>query len=169
MRLAEDRRKRGIRIRLDHIEFISGKRFDNGKQSQLPTLPRGRENGRSARTKDETHTGTNRCYGQRDGVDRTGSVPMDHLRGPGRVLLPVGNVDVGWNPGCLGARVRTAISYSELNKLYPAPEAPTCSRASVPHHSKYYRFARMAKFVLGWGSICIIGSTLARWPPLSAL
>jgi amino acid transporter len=47
----------------------------------------------------------------------------------------------------------TAVSYSELAKLYPgAGSSYLFAEQAFLNHSKNYRFARMAKFVLGWGS-----------------
>jgi basic amino acid/polyamine antiporter, APA family len=47
----------------------------------------------------------------------------------------------------------TAVSYSELNKLYPgAGSSYLFAEQAFLNHSKNFRFARMAKFVLGWGS-----------------
>jgi APA family basic amino acid/polyamine antiporter len=47
----------------------------------------------------------------------------------------------------------TAISYSELAKLYPgAGSSYLFAEQAFLSHSKHFRFARMAKFVLGWGS-----------------
>src|SRR5271169_1755403 len=47
----------------------------------------------------------------------------------------------------------TAISYSELAKLYPgAGSSYLFAEQAFLNHSKNYRFARLAKFVLGWGS-----------------
>jgi basic amino acid/polyamine antiporter, APA family len=47
----------------------------------------------------------------------------------------------------------TAVSYSELAKLYPgAGSSYLFAEQAFLNHSKHYRFARIAKFVLGWGS-----------------
>src|SRR6202166_2465373 len=47
----------------------------------------------------------------------------------------------------------TALSYSELAKLYPgAGSSYLFAEQAFLSHSRHYRFARMAKFVLGWGS-----------------
>jgi len=47
----------------------------------------------------------------------------------------------------------TAISYSELAKLYPgAGSSYLFAEQSFLNHSRHFRFARIAKFVLGWGS-----------------
>ncbi len=47
----------------------------------------------------------------------------------------------------------TAISYAELNKLYPgAGSSYLFAEQAFLNHSRHYRFARIAKFVLGWGS-----------------
>ena len=47
----------------------------------------------------------------------------------------------------------TAVSYSELNKLYPgAGSSYLFAEQAFLNHSKNFRFARIAKFVLGWGS-----------------
>jgi basic amino acid/polyamine antiporter, APA family len=47
----------------------------------------------------------------------------------------------------------TAVSYSELAKLYPgAGSSYLFAEQAFLNHSKHYRFARMSKFVLGWGS-----------------
>jgi amino acid transporter len=47
----------------------------------------------------------------------------------------------------------TGLSYAELNKLYPgAGSSYLFAEQSFLNHSKYFQFARMAKFVLGWGS-----------------
>ena len=47
----------------------------------------------------------------------------------------------------------TAVSYSELAKLYPgAGSSYLFAEQAFLNHSKNFRFARMAKFVLGWGS-----------------
>src|SRR5262249_34239038 len=47
----------------------------------------------------------------------------------------------------------TAVSYSELNKLYPgAGSSYLFAEQAFLNHSRHYRFARVAKFVLGWRS-----------------
>ncbi len=47
----------------------------------------------------------------------------------------------------------TAVSYAELNKLYPgAGSSYLFAEQAFLNHSTNYRFARIAKFVLGWGS-----------------
>src|ERR1700741_88702 len=47
----------------------------------------------------------------------------------------------------------TAVSYSELNKLYPgAGSSYLFAEQAFLNHSKNYRFARVAKFILGWSS-----------------
>ena len=47
----------------------------------------------------------------------------------------------------------TAVSYSELNKLYPgAGSSYLFAEQAFLNHSRHFRFARMAKFVLGCGS-----------------
>src|SRR5271169_4810243 len=47
----------------------------------------------------------------------------------------------------------TAVSYSELAKLYPgAGSSYLFAEQSFLNHSKYFHLARVAKFVLGWGS-----------------
>jgi len=47
----------------------------------------------------------------------------------------------------------TAVSYSELNKLYPgAGSSYLFAEQAFLNHSRHFRFARIAKFVLGWGS-----------------
>jgi basic amino acid/polyamine antiporter, APA family len=47
----------------------------------------------------------------------------------------------------------TAVSYSELNKLYPgAGSSYLFAEQAFLNHSQHFRFARIAKFVLGWGS-----------------
>jgi basic amino acid/polyamine antiporter, APA family len=47
----------------------------------------------------------------------------------------------------------TAVSYSELAKLYPgAGSSYLFAEQAFLNHSRNFRFARIAKFVLGWGS-----------------
>jgi basic amino acid/polyamine antiporter, APA family len=47
----------------------------------------------------------------------------------------------------------TAVSYSELAKLYPgAGSSYLFAEQAFLNHSKHFRFSRLAKFVLGWGS-----------------
>ena len=47
----------------------------------------------------------------------------------------------------------TAISYSELAKLYPGcGQFVSLCRAGVPRQDQRYRFARIAKFTIGWAS-----------------
>ena len=47
----------------------------------------------------------------------------------------------------------TGVSYSELAKLYPgAGSSYLFAEQAFLNHSKHFRFARIAKFVLGWGS-----------------
>jgi hypothetical protein len=47
----------------------------------------------------------------------------------------------------------TAVSYSEVNKLYPgAGSSYLFAEQAFLNHSRHFRFARMAKFVLGLGS-----------------
>jgi APA family basic amino acid/polyamine antiporter len=47
----------------------------------------------------------------------------------------------------------TGVSYSELNKLHPgAGSSYLFAEQAFLNHSKYFRLARIAKFVLGWGS-----------------
>jgi APA family basic amino acid/polyamine antiporter len=47
----------------------------------------------------------------------------------------------------------TAISYSELAKLYPgAGSSYFFAEQAFLNHTKHHRFARVAKFVIGWGS-----------------
>jgi amino acid transporter len=47
----------------------------------------------------------------------------------------------------------TAISYAELSKLYPgAGSSYFFAEQAFLNHSKHYKFARLAKFVIGWAS-----------------
>ncbi len=47
----------------------------------------------------------------------------------------------------------TGISYAELNKLYPGTGSSYLfAEQAFLNHSKHFRFARRAKFILGWGS-----------------
>jgi amino acid transporter len=47
----------------------------------------------------------------------------------------------------------TAISYAELAKLYPGPgSAYLFAEQSFLNHEKHWRYARLAKFIIGWGS-----------------
>jgi len=47
----------------------------------------------------------------------------------------------------------TAISYAELAKLYPGPGSSyTFAEQSFLNHEKHWRYARLAKFIIGWGS-----------------
>src|SRR5437879_13652173 len=47
----------------------------------------------------------------------------------------------------------TAISYAELAKLYPGPGSSyTFAEQSFLNHEKHWRYARLAKFIVGWGS-----------------
>jgi APA family basic amino acid/polyamine antiporter len=47
----------------------------------------------------------------------------------------------------------TAISYSELAKLYPgAGSSYFFAEQAFLNHTRHHRFARVAKFALGWGS-----------------
>ena len=78
---------------------------------------------------------------------------MDHLRGPGRLRFPVGNVDVGGNFGRLSPRLRDRGLILGAGQALPGRgQLLPVRRTGVPQHSKNFRFARMAKFVLGWGS-----------------
>src|ERR1700684_4063187 len=97
MNWAEDRRRHGIRIRLDRT-----------KQPRLveSTVSGANRREYGRRSKNETDTGTNRCHGQRDGPDRARSLPVDYVRSPGWLRLPIGNVDVGGNFGRASARLR---------------------------------------------------------------
>jgi basic amino acid/polyamine antiporter, APA family len=47
----------------------------------------------------------------------------------------------------------TAVSYSELAKLYPgAGSSYLFAEQAFLNHSKHFRFARIAKFTIGWGA-----------------
>ncbi|HEV2199930.1 MAG TPA: APC family permease [Bryobacteraceae bacterium] len=47
----------------------------------------------------------------------------------------------------------TAISYAELAKLYPGPGSSyTFAEQSFLNHEKHWQYARLAKFIIGWGS-----------------
>jgi amino acid transporter len=47
----------------------------------------------------------------------------------------------------------TAVSYAELSKLYPGPGSSYYfAEQSFLNHDKAWRYARLAKFVIGWGS-----------------
>jgi amino acid transporter len=47
----------------------------------------------------------------------------------------------------------TAISYAELAKLYPGPGSSyTFAEQSFLNHERHWRYARLAKFIIGWGS-----------------
>jgi basic amino acid/polyamine antiporter, APA family len=47
----------------------------------------------------------------------------------------------------------TAVSYSELAKLYPgAGSSYLFAEQAFLNHSRHFRFARIAKFVIGWGA-----------------
>ena len=47
----------------------------------------------------------------------------------------------------------TAVSYAELSKLYPGPGSSYYfAEQSFLNHDKAWRFARLAKFIIGWGS-----------------
>jgi basic amino acid/polyamine antiporter, APA family len=47
----------------------------------------------------------------------------------------------------------TAISYAELSKLYPgAGSSYFFAEQAFLNHSKHYKFARLAKFIIGWAS-----------------
>ena len=47
----------------------------------------------------------------------------------------------------------TAVSYAELSKLYPGPGSSYYfAEQSFLNHEKHWRYARLAKFIIGWGS-----------------
>ena len=47
----------------------------------------------------------------------------------------------------------TAVSYAELSKLYPGPGSSYYfAEQSFLNHDKHWRYARLAKFIVGWGS-----------------
>lgn len=47
----------------------------------------------------------------------------------------------------------TAISYAELAKLYPGPGSSyTFAEQSFLNHEAHWKYARLAKFIIGWGS-----------------
>src|SRR5215831_5755295 len=47
----------------------------------------------------------------------------------------------------------TALSYSELAKLYPgAGSSYLFAEQAFLNHSRHFRFARIAKFAIGWGA-----------------
>jgi amino acid transporter len=47
----------------------------------------------------------------------------------------------------------TAVSYAELSKLYPGPGSSYYfAEQSFLNHDKAWRYARLAKFIIGWGS-----------------
>jgi amino acid transporter len=47
----------------------------------------------------------------------------------------------------------TAVSYAELSKLYPGPGSSYFfAEQSFLNHDKHWRYARLAKFIVGWGS-----------------
>jgi amino acid transporter len=86
------------------------------------------------------------------------------LIAPGAFLWITFVVQAGYSPPsgmsmwfgilvALGLAFATAVSYSELAKLYPgAGSSYLFAEQAFLNHSKHYRFSRMAKFVLGWGS-----------------
>src|SRR6266702_4918813 len=47
----------------------------------------------------------------------------------------------------------TAVAYAELSKLYPGPGSSYYfAEQSFLNHEKHWRYARLAKFIVGWGS-----------------
>src|SRR5216684_1094249 len=47
----------------------------------------------------------------------------------------------------------TAVAYAELSKLYPGPGSSYFfAEQSFLNHEKHWRYARLAKFIIGWGS-----------------
>ena len=47
----------------------------------------------------------------------------------------------------------TAVAYAELSKLYPGPGSSYFfAEQSFLNHDKHWRYARLAKFIVGWGS-----------------
>src|SRR5437764_2208887 len=47
----------------------------------------------------------------------------------------------------------TAMAYAELSKLYPGPgSAYYFAEQSFLNHDTHWRYARLAKFIVGWGS-----------------
>jgi amino acid transporter len=47
----------------------------------------------------------------------------------------------------------TAVSYAELSKLYPGPGSSYYfAEQSFLNHDRHWRYARLAKFIVGWGS-----------------
>src|SRR5215472_17265892 len=46
----------------------------------------------------------------------------------------------------------TAVAYAEMSKLYPGPGSSYFfAEQSFLNHDKHWRFARLAKFIVGWG------------------
>src|SRR5260370_474880 len=78
-----------------------------GTPKTCSTTTARRKNGwiSSRSTKDEAHAWADRSDRQRHGADCSGSISMDHLRGPGRIRIPIWNGHVGWNFRRLDARV----------------------------------------------------------------
>src|SRR5437588_4340902 len=47
----------------------------------------------------------------------------------------------------------TAVAYAELSKLYPGPGSSYYfAEQAFLNHDKHWRYARLAKFIVGWGS-----------------
>ena len=114
----------------------------------------GRTDGRDKRTtKDETDARAHRRHRQRDGVDRAWSISLDHLRRSGGIRIPIGMAMWAGIFVAVVLAYATAISYSELAKLYPgAGSSYLFAEQAFLNTTHAYRFARVAKFVIGWAS-----------------
>ena len=63
----------------------------------------------------------------------------------------------------------TAVCYAEMAKLYPGTGSSYYfAEQSFLNHDKAWKWARVSKFIVGWGSIFITGFTQASWWPLWA-
>ena len=78
---------------------------------------------------------------------------MDYVRSPGRLCVSVRHGDVVWNFLRYLLAYATAVSYSELAKLYPgAGSSYLFAEKAFLTIDEGYRFARIAKFAIGWAS-----------------
>ena len=78
---------------------------------------------------------------------------MDYVCGPGRIRIPVRHGDVGGNFFAVVLAYATAVSYSELAKLYPgAGSSYLFAEKAFLNTTHAYKFARIAKFITGWAS-----------------
>ena len=93
----------------------------------------------ASEAKDETDPRVDRGYGQRDGADRSRCLFLDHFRPSGWLLFPSGMAMWSGIFVALSLAYATALSYSELAKLYPAPAVPICSpnRHFCPNQPKH--------------------------------